>query len=441
MPMTFARLLDPSFEDDDDPFRHYDVRGEPLEDRLYLPCGIDPHKKVCYAAFVHPLPHRQEILSHRSIPNQDLSSALWLVQEGQRLADQFNATPIYVFETSGPYWRPYRLFLHQLGLPTATVSGRQTKRAGGTGTRKTVNDLKAAFLIAKVFKQGESHASRVPPEPLASLREYTRLHFFFVKHSVAIQNRMFDIRYQIHPGFAGRDGLLSKSTIPSALALAKQELVHPAKLLKADHDELVQLLRRASRGKLGDQLANALHHSALSVFVSPYAVDALSFNLRMLAEAYEHIHHYILPPIRARIDECLSQLPFEQYLPEIPYVGSVTAGTFLGELGLSSWFKTVDSVVAWFGFDPSISESADHQTGTSHLTKRGTKYGRRVWWLLARNWSCYVSQGCRMFKKEFYVNKLSYDGAICVIAAKLVRMAFAMVRDGAHFDMNKAFPS
>jgi hypothetical protein len=27
MPMTFARLLDPSFEDDDDPFRHYDVRG------------------------------------------------------------------------------------------------------------------------------------------------------------------------------------------------------------------------------------------------------------------------------------------------------------------------------------------------------------------------------------------------------------------------------
>ena len=86
MSMTFARLLDPCFEDDDDPFRHYDYRGEPLEDRLYLPCGIDPHKKVCHAAFVHPLPHRQEILSHRQIQNQHLSEALWLVEEGQREA-------------------------------------------------------------------------------------------------------------------------------------------------------------------------------------------------------------------------------------------------------------------------------------------------------------------------------------------------------------------
>ena len=100
----------------------------------------------------------------------------------------------------------------------------------------------------------------------------------------------------------------------------------------------------------------------------------------------------------------------------------------------------MDSVVAWFGFDPSLSESADHETGISHLTKRGTKYGRRIWWLVARNWSRYVSQGRRMFKKEFYVNGLSYDGAICVIAAKLVRIAFAMVRDGTHFDMSKAFP-
>jgi len=435
--MTFARLLDPCFEDDDDPFRHYDVRGEPLEDRLYLPCGIDPHKKVCYAAFVHPLPHRQEILTHRRIPNRDLQAALWLVQEGKRLAHQFKATPIYVFETSGPYWRPYRLFLHQLGLPTATVSGRQTKRARGTGTRKTHNDLKAAYLIAKVFKQGESHASRIPPEPIASLREYARLHFFFVKYSVAIQNRMFDIRYQTHPGF---DDLLSKPTIPTALALAKEELMHPVRLLQADHDELVQTLRRASRGKLGDQLADALHHSALTAFYAPYAVDALSFNLRMLAEAYDHIHRHILPPLRARMDDCLNRLPFEQYLPEMPYVGPVTTGTFLGELGLPSWFKTVDSVVAWFGFDPSLSESADHETGTSHLTKRGTKYGRRIWWLVARNWSRYVSQGRRMFKKEFYVHGLSYDGAICVIAAKLVRIAFAMVRDGTHFDMSKAFP-
>ena len=46
-----------------------------------------------------------------------------------------------------------------------------------------------------------------------------------------------------------------------------------------------------------------------------------------------------------------------------------------------------------------------------------------------------------MYRKERDENKLSYDGAICVIAAKLVRVAFAMARDGSHFDMSNAFPS
>jgi transposase len=438
MSMTFARLLDPCFEDEDDPFRHYDYRGEPLEDRLYLPCGIDPHKKVCHAAFVHPLPHRQDILSHRQVLNQHLPDALWLVEEGRRLAEPFQATPLYIFEASGPYWRPYRLFLHQLGLPTATVSGRQTKRAGGTGTRKKRNDLQSAFLVAKVFKQGESHASRIPPEPLATLREYTRLHLFFVQQSVALQNRMFDLRYQIHPGF---DDLFSKSIMSTTLALAREELVHPVKLLQADPDRLTEVVYQASNGKLGAARAEAILCSAQHTFYLPYAPEAQSFNLKLMAQAHEYIVDHLLPPLRARIEQGLHQLPFPQHLNEIPYFGPVVTATFLAELGWPFWYRTVDSVVAWFGLDPSISESADHTTGISHLTKRGTKYGRRILWLVARNWSRYVSQGQRMYRKERDENKLSYDGAICVIAAKLVRIAFAMARDGSHFDMDKAFLS
>jgi len=438
MSMTFARLLDPCLEDDNDPFSHYDYRGEPLEDRLYLPCGIDPHKKVCHAAFVHPLPHRQDILSHRQVRNQHLPDALWLVEEGQRLAEPFQATPLYIFEASGPYWRPYRLFFHQLGCPTATVSGRQTRRAGGTGTRKRRNDLQAAFLVAKVFKQGESHASRIPPEPLATLREYTRLHLFFVEQSVALQNRMFDLRYQIHPGF---DDLFSKAILPTTLALAQEELVHPIKLRQADLQTLTEVISQASRGKLGAPRAEGILRSAQHTFYLPYAPEAQSFNLKLMAQAHTYIADHLLPPLRARIEEGLQQIPFPQHLDEIPYFGPVVTATFLAELGSPSWYRTVDSVVAWFGLDPSVSESADHTTGISRLTKRGTKYGRRMMWLVARNWSRYVSQGRRLYRKERHENKLSYDGAICVIAAKLVRIAFAMARDGSHFDMDTAFPS
>lgn len=436
MPMTFARLLDPTFEDDDDPFRFYDPSGEPLEDRLYLPCGIDPHSKVCGVVFVHPLPHRQDILAQRIIRNNNLQDVTWLMETGLRLAPQFGAHPIYVFETTGPFWRPYRHFLHRAGLATATVSARQSKSARSTGTRKTKNDLKDAYNIAKVFKQGESHATRIPPEPMASLREYTRLHLFFVEYSVAIQNRMYSIKYQIHPGF---DAHFSKPVLPTALALMKEELVHPQRLKACELSYLTQVIREASHGRLGESLAHRLLESALTTFTIPYTPEALSFNLKLLAEAYEHIHRAILPQLRERIKDCLAQVPFEHHLDEIPYFGPIVIGTFLGELGHPGWFRTVDSVVAWFGLDPAVSDSADKPAGTTHLTKRGTKYGRRIMWLVARNWAQYTPQGRSVFRKEFYKNKLSYDGAICVLAAKLVRIAFAMVRDGSHFDINKAF--
>jgi transposase len=159
----------------------------------------------------------------------------------------------------------------------------------------------------------------------------------------------------------------------------------------------------------------------------------------MLAQAYEQIHQLILPPIRQHIEEGLQRLPFEQHLDELPYFGPIVIGTFLSELGSPAWFRTVDSVVAWFGFDPSVSESADKPSGTTHLTKRGTKYGRRIMWLVARNWAEYTAEGRALVRKEMQQNGLSYDGAICVLAAKLVRIAFAMVRDGSHFDMKRAF--
>jgi transposase len=148
-----------------------------------------------------------------------------------------------------------------------------------------------------------------------------------------------------------------------------------------------------------------------------------------------------LPSLEQRIQETLTaaDFPIQHHLTEIKYFGPVVIGTFLSELGLPAWFATVDSVVAWFGLDPTVSESANHPTGATHLTKRGTKYGRRMMWLVGRSWSHYVTEGRQLFLKERQEHQRPYDAAVCVVAAKLVRIAFAMVRDASHFDLAKAF--
>jgi transposase len=431
MSSRFSHLVDPMLEDPEDPFQQYDSRPEPLADRLYLPCGIDPHEHVCGVAFLHPLPQSQEILEARVIHNHDWEDFAWLMATGQRLARPFQAQPIYVFEATGPFWQPYRHALHQAGLATATVCGRQTKHARATQTRKTKTDLQDAANIAHVFKNGDSHASRIPPEPMASLREYSRLHLFFVEQSVAIQNRMYGLRYQIHPGF---DDLISDPGITTALTLMQAELIQPQNILAYDFQDLTALIQRASRGKLGTPLAQALVQSAQTTFRFDYAAEALSFNLHLLAEAHLHIHRNLLPCLRQRIEDLLTQVPFEHHLDELPMFGPIVMSSFLGELGWPGWFHSVDSVVAWFGLEPSVSESAAKTTGRSHLTKRGSVYGRRTLWLAARNWSQYTAEGHALLRKEMQQHHLAYDGAVCALAARLARIAFAMLRDGSHFN-------
>jgi len=438
MTNVYAHLLDPALADGADPLAGDDPSAEPLEDRLYLPVGVDPHGDICGVVFAHPYPQSKEVLSQRIIRNNNLQDILWLIETGDRLAAPFQAQPVYIFEATNVFWRAQRNFLHRAGYATATVCGRQTNHARGTVTRAAKNDLKDAYNITKVFKQGESHATRILPEPLASLREYCRLHQFLTSYSVAIQNRMHCLRYQMHPEF---DALFSDPVGATTLALMEAELVQPQRLLQCQLADVTDLTHQASHGKLDAARAAELQLSARFTFATPYAVAGSSFSLKLLAQTYRHIHSQLLPTLEQRIQDTLTatDFPIQHHLTEIKYFGPVVIGTFLSELGLPEWFTTVDSVVAWFGLDPTVSESANHPTGATHLTKRGTKYGRRMMWLVGRSWSQYVAEGRRLFLQERQQHQRPYDAAVCVVAAKLVRIAFAMVRDGSHFDLAKAF--
>jgi hypothetical protein len=191
---------------------------------------------------------------------------LWLIETGDRRAAPFQAQPVYVFEATSVFWRAPRNFLHRAGYATATVCGRQTNCARGTVTRAAKTDLKDAYNSTKVFKQGESHATRILPEPLAALREYCRLHQFLTSYSVAIQNRRHCLRYQRHPEF---DALFSDPVCATTVALMHAERVQPQRLLQCTLADLTALIHQASHGKLDAARATELQQSARFTFATP----------------------------------------------------------------------------------------------------------------------------------------------------------------------------
>ncbi|MBI1925599.1 hypothetical protein HYR99_15265 [Candidatus Poribacteria bacterium] len=177
MSCSFSRIREKAFEDMDDPFQSYNPSGEPVEDRLRMPCGGDPDKNELGIAFVHPFPQHHWVREQRKIKNVDFSAAQWLMAKGKEVADPFSATPIDGFEATNELWLPLRRDLPSQRWATATVSALQTNHGRQTKVRQSQNDWIDAMNSAKVFKAGESHATRMPPPTRCCLRESSRTHF------------------------------------------------------------------------------------------------------------------------------------------------------------------------------------------------------------------------------------------------------------------------
>src|SRR5579883_2708020 len=431
---TFAKVFDPTFEDLADPYRHYNADGEPLEDRLYLPVGFDPAKRVTEVVALHPYPGQDQILLQRTIPTTGLTEAFRLVEETQRLAAAFEAVPVFVFEATRISWRPLRDLFVRLGQPTA--SAVQVRHLRGTQTRKKKSDAIDALQAAKLFKNGASHVSRIPPEPMASLRELCRAHLFFAEFLVAAQNRMAAQQCVLHPESRTPFTRVHQRT---PMALVTHELLAPARLLALSLEELSQLLRQASHGRYGRVEAVQLRQSALTTLAMPPAEAAVSYSLALVGRSYLYLVDQILRPLQHRIRELLAQVPFRHHLDEIPFFGPIVIGTVLGELGHPGWFHTADDVVAWFGLDPAVFASAGKQAAGVPLTKRGSRYGRRILWLAAQNWCKYTTIGRRFFRHYRFGKGLSYDATVCAFAARLARLSWAMLRDGTPYDARRAF--
>jgi transposase len=161
---------------------------------------------------------------------------------------------------------------------------------------------------------------------------------------------------------------------------------------------VTQVLHHVGRGHYGREEAVQLRHTALTALAVPPAEAAISYSLALLGHGYLYIVDEILRPLEHRIRELLQAVPLRHHLSEIPFFGPIVIGTILGELGHAGWYRSAEDVVAWFGLDPAVFSSAGKQARGLPLTKRGSRYGRRILWLAAQNWCKYTAIGQKFFR-------------------------------------------
>lgn len=394
-----------------------------------LPVGIDPDRNSLAVIFMHPT--QDCILDKIRLQNRTLSDAQKLLDTANKLAAKFKTEPAFVIEATNVFWRPIASWLKSQKALVHVVSSKQTHANRLTGMRKTKTDFIDAALIARLFKQGRSTQPYLPDEPYMSLRELSRLNSFLVDLKSKLHNRIYTILYQIHPVW---EDAFAHPFTKASLQLMRHEYTHPQKLANASDTKLGELLYSASHGKQGKIFAQNLKSASSNMLYLHEGAEGFSFALKCLADSVIALDN-ILQQLDERLASLLQELP-ASVLQSVPGMSTKTVASFVSELGDPSRFSSADKVVAWFGCDPAIDQSGRNLGLGRKMSKSGTKYGRRTMFLATLAFIRAVPQARRKFQQLVRAGRNRRE-AVCIMAADLIKMCFAMIKSQSTFDPKK----
>ena len=136
--------------------------------------------------------------------------------------------------------------------------------------------------------------------------------------------------------------------------------------------------------------------------------------------------------------EVLKRVPYARLLRTIPRLGVVTLATLLGELGDLKGYNHSKQLIVMAGLDLVEISSGVHQ-GHHHISRRGSAYARQMLYLAALRVGSGVMAEPR--RRQVEGAKKAPTKAAVANMARLLRVMFALVRDGQPFDATKSRPS
>ncbi len=313
------------------------------------------------------------------------------------------------------------------------------------GHRKWL-DNKDAEAIAKLAKYQDVKFSVVPEPKILALRLMAREYFALADTLTETKNRLCTDLYLLFPGFLN---IFSSPFGKTALAVLK-EYPSPKAIRQADRAYLTELIAQNARKSLAwasakvdalleiSNFANAMPPE-LAVLDSKIAIHlGTILQLQASQAAIERQLHEMVDaedfPVDAR--------RYIELLDDMPGVGFITAATLVAEIGDFSLFKSPKALVAFFGIDPSVNQSGKFTGDRNKISKRGTRFGRRVLFTVAmasirttRN-----GQPINAVLREYYQKKCvtkKKKVALVAVMHKLLHYMFAVLRDGKPYQVRK----
>lgn len=328
-------------------------------------------------------------------------------------------------EATGHYWLNLYTKLIDLNLSVHVINPVQSDALRGLYIRQTKNDAKDAFIIAELLRFGRYTETSLTDSELISLRELTRQRFYLIDCVSDAKRKTISFIDKIFPEYQN----VFSDTFGSTSVELLQTYTSPDVIADLDTELFSAFLKSVSRGRFGKDKAEELQSIAKNSFGSFLFVDSASLAIRQFIQQIKLLEEQIRE-LDNFIEEKLSA--FNTQLTSIVGVGTTLAASFLAEIGDINRFDSPEKLAAFSGIDPSVKQSGEFNGTRCKMSKRGSPYLRRAFWLASVSGIRFNPALKAIYDKKRSQGK-AHAVALSVVMRKLCNIVFAVLKSGSPY--------
>ena len=324
-------------------------------------------------------------------------------------------------EATGHYWLALFDTLTGQGYEVIVLNPLQVAAYRRSGVRKVKTDRTDAFWVADFIRIANPSPTRQDLPTILQLRELSRFRFCLTEQIGDIKRKIISILDRVFPEY---ETLFSNVFLNSSRELLK-EAATAHEIADFDLTELSSLLHSGSRGRFGQQKAEAIQNAARQSVGVSFLADAVRLEMRCLLAQIE-----LLQDQRAQVDQVLatlmSQIP--QHITSIPGIGLPTGAAILAEIRDVHRFESVEKLVAYAGIDPTVYQTGQFQASEAHMSKRGSPYLRHALWQAA-SMAIQHDPELKAYYQERRAQGMPHGTVLGAICRKLLARVFVILKE------------
>ena len=334
------------------------------------------------------------------------------------------------FESTGPYAEPLLHFLQKRNVRLVQVNPMHTKRLKelqGNSPGKT--DRKDPKVIADIIELGHALTVIIPEGTVAELRRLTQARERSIQRRSILLNQLHDLVFLVFPEFLE---VMKDMSIKSAQYLLKN-YPKPQDITEVGVASLTQTLKKLSRGRLGQERAEALYHAAGGSMGIKDGRESIILEIKEILSAIEGINRFTAE-LENHMSDHLKQVPYSKFILSLKGIGDITAAGLIGEMGDFRKFTTISEVIKHAGLDLFEISSGKHK-GKRRISKRGRPLLRKLLFFASIN---VVRKGGILHQQyQLHLQKgMPKIKALVAISRKLLSVIFALVRNHSVYTEN-----